>query len=143
KNNRPAKYSKDNVPYTPKHYLPVSVNGVEQDDFTLVYGYPGSTQEYLPSVAVEQIINDLNPARIEIRDKALKDADGFMRQDEATKSQYAPKYARLANYWRQWTGESQGLKKSTAVGIKESFEQEFLHRAKKQNKMNEYGNLLP
>src|SRR5690606_28599645 len=105
KNNRPAKYSKDNVPYTPKHYLPVSVNGVEQDDFTLVYGYPGSTQEYLPSFAVEQIINDLNPARIEIRDKALKVADGFMRQDEAIKIQYASKYARIANYWKKWIGE--------------------------------------
>ena len=143
KNNRPAKYSKDNVPYTPKHYLPVSVNGVEQDDFTLVYGYPGSTQEYLPSFAVEQIINDLNPARIEIRDKALKVADGFMRQDEAIKIQYASKYARIANYWKKWIGESQGLKKSNAVAIKKSFEQEFLDRAKKQNKMTEYGNLLP
>lgn len=125
KNNRPAKYSKDNVPYTPKHYLPVSVNGVEQDDFTLVYGYPGRTQEYLPSFAVEQIINDLNPARIEIRDKALKVADGFMRQDEAIKIQYASKYARIANYWKKWIGESQGLKKSNAVAIKNLLSKSF------------------
>ncbi|SEH76038.1 Peptidase S46 [Paenimyroides aquimaris] len=143
KNNRPAKYSKDNVPYTPKHYFPVSINGVEQDDFTLVYGYPGSTQEYLPSFAVEQIINDLNPAKIEIRDKALKVTDGFMRQDQAIKIQYASKFARIANYWKKWIGESQGLKKSNAVTVKKSFEQEFLKRAKKENKMNEYGNLLP
>ncbi len=143
KNNRPAKYSKDNVPYTPKHYFPVSINGVAQDDFTLVYGYPGRTQEYLPSFAVEQIVNDLNPAKIEIRDKALKVADGFMRQDQAIKIQYASKYAGIANYWKKWIGESQGLKKSNAVAIKKSFEQEFLNRAKKQNKMNEYGTLLP
>ncbi|WLD24847.1 S46 family peptidase [Flavobacterium dauae] len=143
KNNRPAKYSKDNVPYTPKHYFPISINGVEQDDFTLVYGYPGSTQEYLPSFAVEQIINDLNPAKIEIRDKALKVSDGFMRQDQTIKIQYASKYARIANYWKKWIGESQGLKKSDAVAVKKSFEQEFLKRAKKENKMNEYGNLLP
>ncbi len=143
KNNRPAKYSKDNVPYTPKHYFPISINGVEQDDFTLVYGYPGSTQEYLPSFAVEQIINDLNPAKIEIRDKALKVADGFMRQDQAIKIQYASKFAGIANYWKKWIGESQGLKKSNAVTVKKSFEQEFLKRAKKENKMNEYGNLLP
>lgn len=143
KNNRPAKYSKDNVPYTPKHFLPVSINGVEQNDFTMVYGYPGRTQEYLPSFAVEQIVNDLNPAKIEIRDKALKVADGFMRQDQAIKIQYASKFASIANYWKKWIGESQGLKKSNAVGIKKSFEQEFLDRAKKQNKMSEYGNLLP
>jgi hypothetical protein len=143
KNNRPAKYSKDNVPYTPKHFLPVSINGVEQNDFTMVYGYPGRTQEYLPSFAVEQIVNDLNPAKIEIRDKALKVADGFMRQDQAIKIQYASKFASIANYWKKWIGESQGLKKSNAVAIKQSFEQEFLDRAKKQNKMNEYGNLLP
>lgn len=143
KNNRPAKYSKDNVPYTPKHFLPVSINGVEQNDFTMVYGYPGRTQEYLPSFAVEQIVNDLNPAKIEIRDKALKVADEFMRQDQAIKIQYASKYASIANYWKKWIGESQGLKKSNAVAVKKSFEQEFLKRAEQQNKMNEYGNLLP
>src|SRR5690606_13767435 len=123
--------------------LPISIGGIEQDDFTLVYGYPGRTQEYLPSFAVEQIVNDLNPARIEIRDKALKVADSFMRQDQAIKIQYASKYARIANYWKKWIGESQGLKKSNAVAIKKSFEEEFLARAKKQNKLNEYGNLLP
>ncbi|WCM42558.1 S46 family peptidase [Flavobacterium sp. CBA20B-1] len=143
KNNRPAKYSKDNVPYTSKHYFPVSIQGVEPNDFTLVYGYPGRTQEYLPSFAVEQIVNDLNPAKIEIRDKALKVADGFMRQDQAIKIQYASKYAGIANYWKKWIGESQGLKKSNAVAIKKAFEQEFLKRAKQQNKMNEYGDLLP
>ncbi|UUV20701.1 S46 family peptidase [Paenimyroides aestuarii] len=143
KNNRPAKYSKDNVPYTPKHYFPVSIQGVEPNDFTLVYGYPGRTQEYLPSFAVEQIVNDLNPAKIEIRDKALKVADGFMRQDQAIKIQYASKYAGIANYWKKWIGESQGLKKSNAVAIKKAFEQEFLKRAKQQNKMDEYGDLLP
>ena len=143
KNNRPAKYSKDNVPYTPKHFFPVSINGVEQNDFTLVYGYPGRTQEYLPSFAVEQIVNDLNPAKIEIRDKALKVADGFMRQDQAIKIQYASKYAGIANYWKKWIGESQGLKKSNAVAIKKTFEQEFVKRAQQKNKMTEYGNLLP
>ena len=77
KNNRPAAYSKDNVPYTPKHFLPISLDGVEEDDFTLVFGYPGKTNEYLPSVAIEQIVNELNPAKIEIRDKALKVARWF------------------------------------------------------------------
>ncbi|HUH26330.1 MAG TPA: S46 family peptidase, partial [Flavobacterium sp.] len=143
KNNRPAKYSKDNVPYTPKHFLPISLSGVEENDFTMVFGYPGRTQEYLPSFAVEQIINDLNPAKIEIRDKALKATDEFMRQNQAIKIQYASKFARIANYWKKWIGESQGLKQSNAVQIKKSFEQEFMKRAQSKGKTQEYGNLLP
>ena len=104
KNNRPANYSKDNVPYTPKHFLPVSLDGVKEDDFTLVFGYPGKTNEYLPAVAIAQIVNELNPAKIEIREHALKVADGFMRKDNAIKIQYASKYASIANYWKKWIG---------------------------------------
>jgi len=66
----------------------------------MVMGYPGKTNEYLPSIAVEQIIKELNPAKIEIRDEALKIADGFMRKDNAIKIQYASKYASIANYWK-------------------------------------------
>lgn len=142
KNNHPAEYSKDNVPYTPKHFFPVSLSGVEEDDFTMVFGYPGQTQEYLPSFAVEQVINDLNPARIGIRDKALKVTDAYMRQDQAIKIQYASKFASTANYWKKWIGESQGLKKSNAVEVKKSFEQEFMHRVRANNKTQEYGKLL-
>lgn len=142
KNNRPAAYSKDNVPYTPKHFLPVSIKGVEENDFTLVFGYPGRTTEYLPSVAVEQIINELNPAKIEIRDKALKVADGFMRKDKAIKIQYASKYASIANYWKKWIGETQGLKKSNAVEAKKKFEKDFIEKVNKAGKQAEYGNLF-
>lgn len=142
KNNKPAPYSKDNVPYTPKHFLPISLDGVAEDDFTLVFGYPGSTNEYLPAVAVEQIVNELNPAKIEIRDKALKVADGYMRQDNAIKIQYASKYAGIANYWKKWIGESQGLKKSNAVAIKKEQEKQFLEKVAKAGKENEYGSLL-
>ncbi|WP_448606573.1 S46 family peptidase [Paenimyroides ceti] len=143
KNNRPAAYSKDNVPYTPKHFLPISVGGVEENDFTLVFGFPGRTQEYLPSYAVEQMINDLNPAKIEIRDASLKVADSYMRQDAAIKIQYASKYASIANAWKKWIGEIQGLKKSDAVKVKQAFEKDFTARAAAKNKQKEYGNLLP
>ncbi|MDI6032021.1 S46 family peptidase [Flavobacterium sp. LB2P84] len=142
KNNRPAAYSKDNVPYTPKHFLPISLDGVAEDDFTLVFGYPGKTNEYLPSVAIEQIVNELNPAKIEIRDKALKVADGFMRKDNAIKIQYASKYARIANYWKKWIGETQGLKKSNAVAIKRESEKAFQQKITKAGKEKEYGALL-
>ncbi len=143
KNNRPAEYSKDNIPYTPKHFLPISLDGVSEDDFTLVFGYPGKTTEYLPAAAIEQIVYDLNPARIEIRDKALKVTDGFMREDQTIKIQYASKFARIANYWKKWIGESQGLKKSNAIAIKQQEEQDFRQKVNKANKQNEYGNLLP
>ena len=142
KNNRPAAYSKDNVPYNPKHFLPISLDGVAEDDFTLVFGYPGKTNEYLPSVAIEQIVNELNPAKIEIRDKALKVADGFMRKDNAIKIQYASKYARIANNWKKWIGETQGLKKSNAVAIKRESEKAFQQKITKAGKEKEYGTLL-
>jgi len=142
KNNRPANYSKDNVPYTPKHFLPISLDGVAEDDFTLVFGYPGKTNEYLPSIAIEQIVNELNPAKIEIRDKALKVADGFMRKDNAIKIQYASKYAGIANYWKKWIGETQGLKKSNAIAIKKESEKVFQTKVVKAGKQKEYGSLL-
>lgn len=142
KNNRPAEYSKDNVPYTPKHFFPVSLKGIEEDDFTLVFGYPGRTTEYLPSIAVEQIVNSLNPAKIEVRDRALKVADGFMRKDNAIKIQYASKYASIANYWKKWIGETQGLKKSNAIEVKKKFEKNFLDQVQKAHKEEEYGQLF-
>ena len=142
KNNRPAAYSKDNVPYTPRHFLPISLDGVSEDDFTLVFGYPGKTNEYLPAVAIEQIVNELNPAKIEIRDRALKVQDGFMRKDNAIKIQYASKYAGIANYWKKWIGETQGLKKSDAVAIKKKQEAAFQENVAKAGKQAEYGNLL-
>ncbi len=142
KNNRPAAYSKDNVPYVPKHFLPVSLDGVKEDDFTMVFGYPGRTTEYLPAVAVAQIVNELNPAKIEIRDRALKVADGFMRKDNAIKIQYASKYASIANYWKKWIGETQGLKKSNAIAIKKKQEAAFMDKVAKAGKQSEYGSLL-
>ncbi|WP_392447467.1 S46 family peptidase [Capnocytophaga canis] len=143
KNNRPAEYSKDNVPYRPKHFFPISLDGISEDDFTMVFGYPGRTQEYLPSVAVEQIINVVNPARIGIRDVVLKVQDGYMRKDQAIKIKYASKYARVANYWKKWIGESQGLKKSNAVAIKQQQEAIFVKNIEKDKKTEEYGAILP
>lgn len=142
KNNRPAEYSKDNVPYTPKHFFPVSAKGIKENDFTMVLGYPGRTTEYLPSYAVEQIMNDLNPARIEVRDAALKVQDGFMRKDQAIKIQYASKYASIANAWKKWIGERKGLIKSNAVGAKQKFEKDLTDKIAKAGKQAEYGTLL-
>jgi hypothetical protein len=142
KNNRPAAYSTDNVPYKPKHFFPISITGLKENDFTMVMGYPGRTTEYLPSVAVNQIVETLNPAKVEIRDAALKVQDRFMRKDQAIKIQYAAKYASVANYWKKWMGETKGLKKANAVAAKQKFEKDFQQKVAKAGKQAEYGNLL-
>ena len=142
KNNRPAEYSKDNVPYKPKHFFPISINGIKENDFTMVMGYPGRTQEYLPAIAVDQIVNTLNPVKIEVRDAALKVQDGFMRKDNAIKIQYASKYAAVANYWKKWIGETKGLKKSNAITVKQKFEASFQEKVILAGKQAEYGNII-
>jgi hypothetical protein len=142
KNNRPAEYSKDNVPYKPKHFFPISINGIKENDFTMVMGYPGRTQEYLPAIAVDQIVNTLNPVKIEVRDAALKVQDGFMRKDNAIKIQYASKYAAVANYWKKWIGETKGLKKSNAISVKQKFEAAFQEKIILAGKQAEYGNII-
>lgn len=143
KNNLPAEYSEDNVPYKPRHFLPISLDGVEEGDFTLVFGFPGFTDEYLPAIAIEQLINTLNPARIAIRDEALAVVDEYMRNDQQIKIQYASKFARIANYWKKWRGETQGLIKSNAVEIKRQQERDLKTQIAKKGKQDEYGDLLP
>lgn len=142
KNNRPAEYSLENVPYKPKYFFPISIKGLKENDFTMVLGYPGTTQEYLPSYAVEQIMNISDPAKIEIRDATLKIQNEFMRKDRAVKIQYAAKNATIANSWKKWLGEIKGLKKANAIGAKQKFEKEFQERVIKAGKQAEYGNLL-
>lgn len=143
KNNKPATYSKENIPYTPKHFFQISLDGIKENDFTLVLGYPGLTQEYLPSYAVEQIVNSTNPIKIEIRDAVLKTQDMFMRKDNAIKIQYAAKNASIANAWKKWSGEIKGLRKVNAIGAKQEFEKQFQEKVIKAGKQTEYGNLLP
>jgi len=128
KNNRPAEYSKDNVPYVPKHFLPISIKDKKENDFTFVFGFPGRTTEYLPSIAVDKIMKETDPARIAVRDVALKTLDEKMRADDATRIKYASKYASVANYWKKWIGEVEGLKKSNAVQKKAAYEQTLISK---------------
>lgn len=123
KNNKPAEYSKDNIPYKPKYFLPVSIKDKQEDDFTFVFGFPGRTTEYLPAIAVEKIMTETDPAMIAVREVALKTLNEKMRTDSETKLKYASKYASVANYWKKWIGEVEGLKKSDAVGKKKKYEQ--------------------
>lgn len=139
KDNKPADYSPENIPYKPKHFLPISVDGVSEGDFTLVFGFPGRTSQYLPASAIAQTLNTLNPARIAIRDASLKIMDKYMREDEAIKIKYASKYASLANAWKKWIGESQGLRQTNAIQKKKNYESEF---QKRLNPGSPYKNLL-
>ncbi|NNK82583.1 MAG: serine protease, partial [Flavobacteriaceae bacterium] len=143
KNNRPAEYSKDNVPYSPKHHLPVSLDGVEEGDFTMVFGFPGSTNEYLPAVALEHITKEFNPSNIAIREAALKSINAKMKTDDEVRIKYASKQARIANYWKKWIGENLGIEKSNAIAHRKELEKQFTSELKKQGLEDKYGYILP
>lgn len=128
KDNKPADYSPENVPYIPKRSLSISLDGVAENDFTMVFGFPGRTTEYLHSAAVEQIMNVNDPAKIAIREKALGVLDEFMRKDEQIKIQYAAKYAGISNSWKKWQGEVLGLQRTNGVGKKKAYEASFQKR---------------
>ncbi len=125
RNNRPAEYSPNNVPYKPKHFLPISIKDKKEGDFTFVFGFPGRTQQYLPSIAVEKIVTEIDPAMIAVREVTLKELDQKMREDNATRIKYASKFARIANAWKKWQGEIEGLEKSDAVSKKKAYEQKL------------------
>lgn len=140
-NNLPADYAKSNVPYKPKKFLTVSLKGVDKGDFTMVYGYPASTMQYLPSYMVELIAEGSNPDKIEIRRMKLDIMGSSMAADPEVRIQYASKYAGVANYWKKWLGESKGLERFHAVEKKEAFELDFQSWA--DQKGAAYSGILP
>jgi hypothetical protein len=143
KDNKPAEYSADNVPYVPKRSLSISLDGVNEGDFTMVFGFPGRTTEYLHSAAVQQILEVNDPVKIAIRDKALAVIDGFMRKDEQVRIQYAAKYASISNAWKKWKGEVLGLKRVDGVSKKRAYEAEFQKRVDGNPQWkSQYGNVL-
>ncbi len=139
KDNMPADYAEDNVPFKPRHFLPISMDGVKKGDFTIVYGFPGRTQEYLTSYAIKQIKEVINPAQIEVRDQALKIMDKHMKASDKVRIQYASKYASIANYWKKWIGENRGLEKANAIQLKQEREAAF---SKATAGMDEYKTVL-
>ncbi len=121
----PAEYSPDNIPMKPKHFLPVSIAGVEKGDFTMTFGYPGSTDRYLTSFGVEQAINKKNPTIVEIRDAKLEVLREDMKADDAIRLMYASKYASTANYWKYFIGQTEQLKALDVKSDKEILEERF------------------
>lgn len=144
KNNEPADYSPDNVPYKPKYHLPVSLKGVKEGDFTFVFGYPGRTQEYLPSFAIEMITEHENPVAIRLREKRLNIYNEFMNQSDLVRIQYSAKHAGVANYWKKMIGENRGIRKLDAIAKKQLQEQQFIAwAATDETRKEKYGMLIP
>ncbi|MGJ7030963.1 S46 family peptidase [Niabella hirudinis] len=133
RDNRPAEYAPDNIPYVPKKALSISLRGMKQDDFTMIFGFPGRTSEYLPSEAVRQIVEVNDPAKIMIRDKTLAIMKKYMQADEALKIKYASKYAGIANAWKKWQGEILGLTRTNGVQKKLNYEADFQKRLEAGN----------
>ncbi len=127
--NQPAAFSPANVPYTPKHSLPIAIDGAVPGEFAMIFGFPGRTQRYLPSVAVAQVMDVIDPLRIEMRTASLNVINAAMLENEQAKLQYASKQARIANGWKKWQGEVRGLKELDAVVVKQEQEREFAARA--------------
>ena len=142
--NKPAKYSPTNVPYQPKHYLPVNIEGIKEGDFTMVFGFPGRTSEYLSSFALDYIINIHNPKRIAFRDKTLTILEADMKINADVKLKYSHKKKSVSNSYKRFKGEIKGLNKLNAIAAKQDLEKKFTEAALNSLPHSEkYGNIIP
>jgi hypothetical protein len=128
-NNEPAEFSDSNAPYEPKHHLPVSIDGVKEGDFTMVFGFPGRTEQYLTSDAVSHVIENLNPKRIAMRDVSLAIINAARGSSDELRIAYASKQSSISNAWKKWEGQSKGLVELGAIDKKLALESEFVRRA--------------
>lgn len=141
---KPADYAAGNIPLKPKHFFPISLKGVEEQDFTMVYGFPARTQQYLPSFGVEMVMNVVDPIRIKARDERLRVIDREMAASPKVKIQYASKQSGISNGWKKWKGEIRGLERSDAISKKQAYEAELMRRIQTNPEwVAKYGQLLP
>jgi len=130
KDNNPADYSPDNVPYRPKKFFKISRAGVKEGDFTFVYGCPGSTQEYVLSDQVRYVAEQSDPAKIALRTQRLDIQKKYMSASQAVRIQYSSKNASVSNAWKKWQGEEKGIRRMHTVASKQDFERRFDEWAK-------------
>jgi len=130
KDNNPADYSEDNVPYQPKKFFKISRKGVKEGDFTFVYGCPGSTKEYVTSDEVEYTGNVSDPKKIALRTKRLDIMKKYMAQSQAVRIQYSSKAANVSNAWKKWQGEEKGIRRMKTVDKKKEYQERFKQWAK-------------
>ena len=139
KDNNPAAYSEDNVPYKPKKYFHIAAGGVKEGDFTFVYGFPGSTREYIMSEGVRYVSDVTNPAKIALRTMRLDVQKKYMDADQAVRIQYSSKNAGVSNAWKKWQGEMKGIVRLGTVARKQAFEARFMEWAEG----TEYEGIIP
>ena len=142
--NKPASYSKDNVPYKPLYYFPVSLKGVQEGDFTMVFGYPGSTSRYVPSYHIDMLKNHINPKMIDLRTAKIDIMEEAMNSDPLIRIQYSAKKSGVANSWKRWIGENQGLERMRTIEKKQEYERRITEwiNADPDRKAS-YGGILP
>ncbi|MEP7144919.1 MAG: S46 family peptidase, partial [Ferruginibacter sp.] len=139
KDGKPAEFSTDNIPLKPKHFLPVSINGLKNGDYAMIYGYPGGTNRYETSYGIKLKIDIENPSLVELRDARLKLMFEQMKKSPAVKLKLASSYASIANYWKFFDGETRQLKKFGTYEQKQNYEADFLKWAKGKP---EYENIM-
>jgi hypothetical protein len=143
KDNKPAPYSADNVPYKPLHYFPVNLNPRQEGEFTMVYGFPGMTEQHVTAEYLKFIIEKERPMRINMREKSLEVIDAAMRASDATRIQYASKQSRIANAYKKWIGQIEGLRSLNAVQVKKEREMVYAKRAKEKPEWeSRYGSIV-
>ncbi len=143
KDGNPAAYSKDNVPLQPKHYLPVSIKGVKENDFAMILGYPGRTNRWMPAGGIEQNIKYAYPAWVEGAKTGMDVMKKYMDKDATVRLQYASKYASTANYWKNRQGMIDALTKAGTVDVKTAQEDKFYEWATKPANKEKYENVIP
>ena len=143
KDGKPAAYSKDNIPMKPKQYFPVSIKGVQENDFTLVFGYPGTTRQFLISDGVNAVANIQNPIAIQARTIRLDAMKKQMNLDPRIRLMYSAKANGISNGWKKWQGESKGIRECDVIGKKQAQEKEFQQWVNTDPKRKaQYGTLL-
>ena len=143
KENKPSSYSQDNKPLKPKHSLPVSIAGVQDGDYAMIMGYPGSTDRFLTSWGVKQAVDVEQPARVKIRGIKLDIMDQEMSKSQKVRIQYASKYARVSNYWKYFIGQSEQLVKNKVFDKKQKIENSFSAWYKSNGLDKTYSESLP
>tara|TARA_Y100000994_G_scaffold243211_1_gene241278 strand:+ start:35232 stop:37550 length:2319 start_codon:yes stop_codon:yes gene_type:complete len=139
----PAEYSEENIPLVPKHHLPISLDGVDNNDFAMVMGYPGGTDRYLSSFGVQSAIETYNPTVVKVRAAKLDILNNYMRNDREVSIMYASKKARISNYWKYYIGQTRGLKRLNVYEKKKDLEKSFESFANSSESNKKiYGNVL-
>ncbi len=141
-NGKPAEYSADNHPYKSAKHLDISLKGVDEGDFAFVFGYPARTNEYLPSMAVEQEAILIDPIIVSLRGKILDIYNKYQESDKKVRIQYAAKHANIGNGWKKWMGVTEGIKNYHGVERKQRFEKDFQKWCLASRSQHHYTNLL-